>query len=638
MPSKTPFLQTLSERVILGDGGMGSEIYARGVFINRCYDELNLSGAALIRGIHHDFVKAGSELIETNTYGANRPKLAAHGLEGRMSDILRAGVALAQEEAGGRAYVAGSMGPLGPAAKEAGFGDKAQQDAYAEVAVVLADAGADLLFLDTFTSLPDLHRAILACRAVTDLPVVASFSFHRGFIMGSNDFLVQPEDLVATVLRSGAHVIGANCGDGPHMTLDVVERLIDAGLPVAAMPNVGGPALIEGRSVYLSSPEYIAEYSRRFVQKKARLIGGCCGVTPSQIHEVSSFLLSIQPRSARRSRIADATPAEEAATAASDAVPATPADVPVPRMQPIPLAERSVWGSKIGGSFSVSVELDPPPGLDATPSIEHAKFLRDAGIDAVNIADGPRAIARMGPLALAMQVKLQVGLETITHYCCRDRNVLAMQMDLIGANALGLRNLMLITGDPPKMGNFPDATAVFDVDSIGLIGFANELNHGIDLGGKPLGDRTGFVIGTGCNPGAMDLEREVARYAAKIEAGAEYVFSQPVYDPALLDRFLAATAHVKRVPFFVGILPLASLKNAEFLTREVPGMAVPENVLKRLREARTRDDQREVGIRVATETLASAIEHDRIRGAYIFPPFGKYEPILRVLKESGARA
>ena len=466
--------------------------------------------------------------------------------------------------------------------------------------------------------------------------MVASFSFHRGFIMGSNDFLVQPEDLVATVLRSGAHVIGANCGDGPHMTLDVVERLTYSELPIAAMPNVGGPALIEGRSVYLSSPEYIAEYSRRFVQKKARLIGGCCGVTPSQIHEVSSFLLSIQPRSARTSRIAAASPAEVAASAAADAEYAEAA-APVPRLEPMPLAERSVWGSKLANKFSVSVELDPPPGLDATPSIEHAKFLRDHGIDAVNIADGPRAIARMGPLALAMQVKLQVGLETITHYCCRDRNVLAMQMDLIGANALGLRNLMLITGDPPKMGNFPDATAVFDVDSIGLIGFANSLNHGIDLGGKPLGQQAGFVIGTGCNPGAMDLEREAARYEAKIAAGAEYVFSQPVYDPRLLERFLEATAHVKRVPFFVGILPLASLKNAEFLTREVPGMAVPENVLKRLRDARSRDDQREVGIRVATESLAAAISHDRIRGAYIFPPFGKYEPILRVLKESGAR-
>jgi methionine synthase / methylenetetrahydrofolate reductase (NADH) len=618
MPARTPFLVALNERVILGDGGMGSEIYDRGVFINRCYDELNLSSPALVRSIHADYVAAGSELIETNTYGANRPKLAAHGLESRLHEILRAGVALAREEAGQDAYVAGSMGPLGQAAKETGMREAEQQAAYVDVATVLADAGADVLFLDTFSSLPDLYRAITACRGATDLPVVASFSFHRGFIMGNTDFLVQPEDLVATVMRGGAHVIGANCGDGPHTTLDVVDILRgNTPLPISAMPNVGGPALIEGRSVYLSSPEYMAEYGRRFVQKGARLVGGCCGVTPREIHEISSFLLSIQPRS---SRIKVAEPA---------AMPT--------RMPSMPLEQRSAWGAKIGKQFAVSVELDPPPGLDASKSVEAAKYLRDHGIDAVNIADGPRAIARMGPAALAIQVKLATGMETIIHYCCRDRNVLAMQMDLIGANSLGLRNLMLITGDPPKMGNFPDATAVFDVDSVGLIGFARGLNEGVDLAGKPLGEQTGFVIGTGCNPGAVDLEAEARKHARKIAAGAEFVFSQPVYDPRLLERFLQATHDAPPVPFFVGILPLASLKNAEFLTREVPGMAVPEGVMKRLRDCKTRDEQREVGIRVATESLEAALASPRVKGAYIFPPFGRYDAILRVLKESGAR-
>jgi len=622
MPSRPPFLAALAERVILGDGGMGSEIYDRGVFINRCYDELNLVNPGLVRAIHRDYVEAGSELIESNTYGANRVKLAAHGLESRLHDILRSGVKLAREEAGDEVYVAGSMGPLGSGAKEAGMGEAEQQAAYADVAAVLADAGADVLYLDTFTSLPDLYRALDACRKSTDLPVVASFSFHRGFIMGSNDFLVQPEDLVATALRGGAHVLGANCGDGPHTTLDVVQLLRKSTpLPISAMPNVGGPALIEGRSVYLSSPEYIAEYSRRFVQQGARLIGGCCGVTPREIREVSSFLLSIQPRAAR--------------VAVREPAPPAP---PAGRLQPKPVEMRSAWGAAIGKRFAVSVELDPPPGLDCGKSVEAARFLRDHGIDAVNIADGPRAIARMGPSALAIQVKQQVGMETIIHYCCRDRNILAMQMDLIGANSLGLNNLMLITGDPPKMGNFPDATAVFDVDSVGLIGFANGLNHGLDLAGKPLGEQTDFVIGTGCNPGAVDLEHEAAKHARKIAAGAEFVFSQPVYDPKLLERFLAATESAPPIPFFVGILPLASLKNAEFLTREVPGMAVPESVMKRLRDCKSRDEQREVGIRVATEALAAALESPRVKGAYIFPPFGRYEPILRVLKESGARS
>ena len=306
--------------------------------------------------------------------------------------------------------------------------------------------------------------------------------------------------------------------------------------------------------------------------------------------------------------------------------------------EPVPLRERSPWGARLGTDFMVSVELDPPHGLNPpTASIEAAKFLKDNGIDAVNIADGPRAMARMGPAAMAQLVRAEVDIETIVHYCCRDRNVLAMQMDLIGANALGQRNLMLITGDPPKMGNFPDATPVFDVDAIGLVKFVSMLNRGLDLAGRPAGDPTRFVLGVGCNPGAMDLEREVARFHQKIEAGAEYVFSQPVYDPERLDRFLALTADAPRIPFFVGILPLASLKNAEFLTREVPGMAVPTAVLSRLRDARTRADQREVGITVAAESLAHAVDHERVRGAYIFPPFGRYEPILRVLKESGAR-
>ncbi len=621
MASPQPFLEALSERVLLGDGGMGSEIYDRGVFINRCYDELNISNGKLVREIHRDYAAAGAEVLETNTFGANRPKLAAYGFESRLSDILRAGVDIARDVAGDVAYVAGSIAPLGEAAKTAGLSQDEQRQAYHEVAAILADAGSDLIYLETFTSLNELVVALESARGACDLPIVASFSFHRGFIMGNNDFLVQPEDVAVLLTRAGADVIGANCGDGPHTTLDVVEAVrASTGKPVAAMPNVGGPALIEGRQVYLSSPEYLAEYSRRFVQKGARLIGGCCGVRPAEIREVRSFLASIQPRRAR------IEVGEAGESPVADGI------------EPRPLAERSPWGAKLGSEFMVSVELDPPHGLDPAKSIEAAKFLHDSGIDAVNIADGPRAMARMSPTSLAVLVKQHVGMQTIIHYCCRDRNVLAMQMDLIGANALGLHNLMLITGDPPKMGNFPDATSVFDVDAIGLVTFANMLNHGLDLSGKNLPAATDFVIGVGCNPGHVDIELEVERFGQKIEAGAEYAFSQPVYDARLLDRFLELTSHLPPIPFFIGILPLASLKNAEFLTREVPGMEVPLPVLQRLRDARTRDDQREIGIRVAAESLEAAIAHDRVRGTYIFPPFGKYEPILRVLRESGARS
>lgn len=621
MPDRPPFLEALGERVILGDGGMGSEIYGRGIFINRCYDELNVSSPKLVQAIHGDFVQAGSMLIETNTYGASRPKLAAHGLEERLEDILTSGVTLAREVAGPLLWVAGSIGPLGPAAKEAGMSESEQEAAYEEVVSALADAGADLIFLDTFTSMHDMQLGIRAAKRVSDLPVVASFSFHRGFVMNSHDFMVQPEDVGIMATAAGADVVGANCGDGPHTTLEVVEILgRSSTLPVAAMPNVGGPALIEGRSVYLSSPEYMAEYGRRMVQKGARLIGGCCGVTPQQIREVRSFLSSIQPRSVAVD--VKAPDAEEAA------------------VTPKPVAERSPWGAKLGNTFQVSVELDPPRGLDPSQSLESAKFLHANGIDAVNIADGPRAMARMNPTSLAVLVKQATGMETIIHYCCRDRNVLAMQMDLIGAHCLGLRNLMLITGDPPKMGNFPDATAVFDVDAIGLVDFARKLNHGLDLSGKPVGKNEGtdFVIGVGCNPGAIDIDLEVERLRRKIEAGAEYVFSQPVYDVERLERFLELSKDIPHIPFFVGILPLASLKNAEFLTREVPGMEVPDAILERLRSARSKDEQRDVGVRVATECLAAAAAfQERVRGAYIFPPFGKYEPILQVLRDAGVR-
>lgn len=619
-PDPRHFLETLSERVLLADGGMGSEIYGRGIFINRCYDELNISSPKLVQGIHEEFVAAGSELIETNTYGANRPKLAAHGLEERGSDIIRGAVRLALAAAGERVWVAGSIGPLGPSAREAGLNVDEQFDAYGEVAAALADEGAHLIFLDTFSSPQDLRQAILAAKAACDLPVVASFSFCRGFVMGSHDFLVQPADVVAAVQEAGADVLGANCGDGPHTTLEIIETLHGlTRMPLASMPNVGGPALIEGRQVYLSSPEYMAEYSRRFVQKGSRIIGGCCGVTPAQIKEVRSFLASIQPRSTA------VVVSEESHEAA---------------MEPVPLAERSAWGAKLDNTFQVSVELDPSKGLDQSKAVERAQFLYDNGIDAVNIADGPRAMARTNPISLATSVRNAVGMETIIHYCCRDRNVLAMQMDLIGAHVMGQRNLMLITGDPPKMGNFPDATAVFDVDAIGLVTFANLLNHGLDLAGRPVGkgEQTSFVLGVGCNPGAVDIDLEVERFRKKIEAGAEYVFSQPVYDIKRLERFLDATKDHPHIPFFVGILPLASLKNAEFLTREVPGMEVPRPIMERLRDCKSKDEQRACGIQVATESLEAAVSFkDRIKGAYIFPPFGKYEAILQVLKDAGVR-
>jgi len=389
---------------------------------------------------------------------------------------------------------------------------------------------------------------------------------------------------------------------------------------LAALPSAGRPELVEGRLLYLASPEYLAEYARRCVQKGVSIIGGSGGVTPAMIREMDSFLRSIQPR--------------KVITVISEPVPEPAVEESLP---PIPLEERSPFGRMLGQRFAISVELDPPKGVDATKSVQGAKFLYENGIDVINIADGPRATGRMSPIALSILVKREVPIDTIIHVCARDRNLLALQMDLISANAMGIRNLMLITGDPPKMGMYPDATAVFDVDSIGLVVNCNRLNRGLDFACRPLQGQTGFVIGVGCNPGAADLDREAERYEQKVMAGAEYVFSQPIYDNGLLEKFLAKIKHVKPIPFFVGILPLVSYKNAEFFNNNVPGMQVPPEIMKRLARHATKEKQQEEGIAIATEALVEARRHSLVKGAYIFPAFGRYDRILTMLEKAGVR-
>ncbi|HQH71139.1 MAG TPA: methylenetetrahydrofolate reductase [bacterium] len=391
-------------------------------------------------------------------------------------------------------------------------------------------------------------------------------------------------------------------------------------MKLAALPSAGRPELVEGRLLYLASPEYLAEYARRCVQKGVSIIGGSGGVTPAMIREMDSFLRSIQPR--------------KVITVISEPVPEPAVEESLP---PIPLEERSPFGRMLGQRFAISVELDPPKGVDATKSVQGAKFLYENGIDVINIADGPRATGRMSPIALSILVKREVPIDTIIHVCARDRNLLALQMDLISANAMGIRNLMLITGDPPKMGMYPDATAVFDVDSIGLVVNCNRLNRGLDFACRPLQGQTGFVIGVGCNPGAADLDREAERYEQKVMAGAEYVFSQPIYDNGLLEKFLAKIKHVKPIPFFVGILPLVSYKNAEFFNNNVPGMQVPPEIMKRLARHATKEKQQEEGIAIATEALVEARRHSLVKGAYIFPAFGRYDRILTMLEKAGVR-
>jgi methionine synthase / methylenetetrahydrofolate reductase(NADPH) len=609
-----PFRDALSERIVLFDGAMGSEIYAQGVYINRSYDEVNLSQPDLVEDIHRHYLKAGAEVLTTNSFGANRLRLREFGLEDRTADINRKAVALARGVAGKKAWVAASMGPTGATLTPVGKVTPGEAMAnFKEQAGFLAEAEPDLFVLETFTNLPELWQAVRAVRAVCDLPIVALLGFP---LIGPEKAEVQglsPEDAARTMSGWPVDAIGTNCSNGPRGVLTIVERMAaHTRLPLVAMPNAGLPQVVDGRTLYLAGPEYMAEYARRLAQAGVRGVGGCCGTTPQMIKEMRVFLRSISPvHQAPVTAVED--PGERAAPTQAAGQP------------PIPVAERTEFARRLyGGKFCVSVELDR--------AVEGARMLYEAGIDVVNIADGPRAVARMGPSALSHLVQRRTPeLETVVHYCCRDRNLLGIQMDLLGAHAVGLRNVLAVTGDPPKMGTYPDATAVFDIDSIGLISFIQLLNRGLDFAGQPIGGQTALFVGAGCNPGHIDPELEAERFRRKVDAGAEFFFSQPVFDTRLLYDFLDRTADCRPVPFLVGIMPLVSTKNAEFLHNEVPGMQIPDAVLRAMRAATTKEAQRKVGMDVAREALSEVKRHPRIRGTYVFPPFGSYGAVLKVL-------
>lgn len=615
---KPPFLEALQNRVLLTDGGIGSEIYAQGFFVNRCYDEINLSGSNAILDIHKAFVKAGAEVITTNTFGANRLKLSRFGLVDQFEAINRKGVELAKTAAKDPVYIAGAIGPLSISTEQ----EQGLQTVIAslqEQAEILTEAGVDLIYLESFTSLEQLKSIYHCCaRSHPDIPVLPSVAYTI-----FSDSVITPTQWMNEIKTwPNVQVVGIT-GGSPTDLFDILPELIQAAggaVKICLRPNAGSPRMIDGRTLYLASPEYLAEYTRRYVQKGAGMVGGDAGITPKMIQEMASFLRSIQPRQVVRIESDEVDPQAE-----NEA------------MEPIPIAGRSPFGRILGKHFAISVELDPPKGVDASKSVEGAKFLYRHGIDAINIADGPRASGRMSPIALSALIKREAPIETIIHICCRDRNLLALQMDLISANAMGLKNLMIITGDPPKMGMYPDATAVFDLDAIGLTRFASLLNRGLDFAKRPLKGQTSFVIGVGCNPGATDLDLEAKRYEEKVKAGAEFVFSQPVYDIEMLERFLKRIEHVKPIPFFVGVLPLASYKNAEFFNENVPGMQVPPHIMKRMAVGATKEEQREEGIRIAAEILKEAKNFTAVKGAYIFPPFGRYERILDVIEAAGVR-
>ena len=608
------FLSRVKQSPVLCDGAMGTLLYAKGIFINRSYDELNLSQPELIRGIHHDYLQAGAEIIETNTFGANSFRMARHSLADKVVETNRAGARLAREAAKSfDVWVAGSVGPLGTRIEPLGKTSfQEARAAFREQIEALVEGGVDLLILETFGYLEEIHQAILAAKDVhPQLPLIAQVTIDEdGNCLDGSD----PETFVARLEEWGADVIGCNCSVGPVAMLDAMERVRAAtSLPLAAQPNAGIPRSVDGRNIYLCSPEYMASYARKFVAAGVRVVGGCCGTTPEHIRVMKSAL-----------RVGEA---RGKVASAHITVSETPKAIPA-----VPLESRSSMGAKFArGEFVTMVEIVPPKGIDVRKEVEGARFLKSVGVDAVNIPDSPRASARMSNQALSLLIQRDVGIDAILHYTCRDRNVLCIQSDLLGAAAVGIKNLICITGDPPKMGNYPDATAVFDVDAIGLVNIVHNLNRGLDLGGNPIGTGTGFVIGVGANPGLTDLDEEIRRFEYKVEAGAEYAVTQPVFDLRLLENFLKRIEHC-RIPVVAGIWPLVSVRNAEFMKNELR-VSVPDSILERMARAQTPEHARAEGVAIAREMLIAA--RQTVQGAQISAPMGRYSSAVDVLEALG---
>jgi homocysteine S-methyltransferase len=595
--------------VRIADGAMGTMLYQRGVFVNVCYDELALRQPDLVRAIHREYLQAGASLLETNSFGANPVKLAGYGLADATERINAAAARVAREAASGDALVLGAIGPLGLRIEP--FGETGVDEARAafrrQVAGLL-EGEVDGFILETFSDVNELACAFHAVRDLSDLAVIGQMTVGED---GKTAYGTAPASFGPELQALGLDAVGVNCSVGPQGVLEAIEALhAVVTVPLSAMPNAGLPRDVAGRKMYLASPEYFASYARRIVEAGARIVGGCCGTTPAHIKATAGFVQSVSPRH----RVAVA------------ALPAGPE-----ALAPVPLAERSRLGARLArGEWIATVEIVPPRGVDPSSMLDQARALAAAGVHAVNVPDGPRAASRMGALLSGLLVAQGAGIEPVIHYACRDRNLLGMLSDLLGAAASGLTNLLIVTGDPPKMGPYPEATAVFDIDSIGLTNLVARLNRGLDPGGNALGGQTRFVIGVGVNPTSHELERELSRFRWKVEAGAEFAVTQPVFDLAQFDRFLDRIAGWD-IPIIAGIWPLVSLRNAEFLANEVPGVHVPPEVLERMRvaSANGRDAALAEGVAIAREMLEAV--RDRVQGVQVSAPFGRVPVALEVL-------
>jgi homocysteine S-methyltransferase len=614
------FRDQLTRRVLVADGAMGTMLYDKGIFINRCYDELNLTSPDMIRQIHADYVKVGAEILETNTFGANRMRLAAFGLGEKLRAINQAGVKLAREAAHDTAFVAGAVGPLGANIEPLGPTSFAEaRSIFREQVETLVEADVDLLILETFYNLDELREAIFAAREVAgpDMVIVGQVTIDDyGNLRGGAD----TETFTRRLDEWPVDVIGANCSAGPKVMLETIEKMmLYSKKPMSAMPNAGHPQRVEGRNIYLCSPEYMSQYARRFLWAGVKIIGGCCGTTPEHIKLVRSEARSLQPGQAHiQTTVAEALGTEK----------------PVQKMPKIAVKDKTKLGAKLAaGTFVAFVEILPPRGVDASKEIAGAALCKQAGIDCINVPDGPRASARMSSQVTCQLIQREAGIEAVNHFCCRDRNILGIQSELLGGHAAGVRNLICITGDPPRMGPNLNATAVFDVDAIGLVNIVNNLNHGLDISGNPMGSQTSLLLGVGANPGALNIDEEIHRFELKVEAGAEYAVTQPVFDLDLLERFLKLTERC-RIPVICGIWPLTSYRNAEFMVNELR-VPVPEHFMERMRKVDNAEKARAEGVAIAREMTARV--RQMVQGVQLSAPFGRYQMAIDVAEAIGPR-
>ena len=602
----------MSKRVIIGDGAMGTMLYSQGVFVNACFDELNLTNPAMVRKVHQSYVDAGADFIETNTFGANEFKLGRFGLGDKVEQINAEAVKIARSAAGGNVLVGGAVGPVGIAIEP--YGQMSRQkvkEVFTRQIRSLVDGGVDFLILETFTMPEELLLAIEAAASVCDIEIVAQLTVNN---QQETMYGQRVDEAIKLIAAENVAAVGLNCSVGPSAmlaSLELIREVTDK--PVSVQPNAGMPKEVDGRSVYMCTPEYMAEYAKRFFEKGASIIGGCCGTEPEHIRQIVKAVRAL----------------DKATSAVSQAVVVIKEPEAAGQLKAKSLGEKSGFGHKLATGQKVStVELVPPRGVDMTAIYEKVRLCKEAGIDVINIPDGPRASSRLSPMVTAMKIEQNCGMETIVHVCYRDRNLIGIQADMLGAFAMGLRNVLVVTGDPPKLGEYPNATAVYDVDSIGMTRLIRNLNRGIDLGMNKFSPSLELTIGVGVNPAAIDMNREIDRYKAKIDAGAEYAITQPVFDKECLLGFLDKTSNCG-IPVIAGMWPFVSFKNAEFMANEVPGIVVPKNILDRMSKATTRIDGLKTGIDIAREMLSSIEES--VCGFAVSAPFGNVSAAIAVL-------